>query len=209
MVVATHQLNAQSPSPGWQVGVNPFSIFEPLSNFGPCAEIRVSPTVCFWAEASYIFRNQYDLKDWQRVKGFRFIFQPRFYIGRGRSFFLAPEFRLKRFNYSIALSFENMQTGDTLNNYFHRATQAQTGGGLVLGISRWLSRKNNLTFEMTGGLGAKSRQITRHNIPAGYRFEHGTGGFGLAPHYEWDNDLAIYFPVAIRLVWKPDRSPGK
>jgi len=198
----------QPNRPDWNIGVNPFSIFEPLSNIGPCAEIRVSPTVGCWSELSYIFRNQYQLNDWQRVRGYRFIFQPRFYLGRGRYFFVAPEFRLKRFNYSITLDFENKQTGDTLNNYFHRATQTQTGGGLVLGMRSWLSRKNNLTMELTGGLGAKNRQISRHHIPAGYSYEIVTGGFGLAPHYEWDNDLAIYFPVSIRLVWKLDRSPG-
>lgn len=194
--------SAQEHKPDWLIGVNPFSLFEPLSNIGPCAEVRVSPSVGFWAEASYIFRNQYQLNDWEKVRGNRFIFQPRFYIGKRKFFFVAPEFRLKRFNYTIGLDFVNAQTQDTLKNYIHRATQAQTGGGLVIGFRSWLSRKHNLTMEFTSGLGAKNRQITRKNIPSGYQFEHGWDGFGLAPHYEWDNDVALYIPCSIRLVWK-------
>ena len=202
LLVGFYRGSAQANKPEWLIGVNPFSLFEPLSNIGPCAEIRVSPSVGFWAEATYIIRSQYQLNDWQKVKGTRFIFQPRFYVGKKKYFFVAPEFRLKRFNYTIGLDFINAQTQDTLQNYLHRATQVQAGGGLVLGFRSWLSRKHNLTMEFTSGLGAKNRQITRKNIPSGYQYEHGWGGFGLAPHYEWDNDVALYFPCSIRLIWK-------
>lgn len=198
-------VSSQVSQPGWSLGVNPFSLFEPLANIGPCAELRVSPAVGFWAEASYIFRKQYQLNEWQRVRGVRFQFQPRFYLGKRRVFFIAPEFRLKRFNYSVALDFVNEQTQDTLMNFFHRATQVQTGGGLVMGIRGWLSRRHLLMVELTGGMGAKNRQITRDNIPAGYRYEYTWGGFGLKPHYELDNDVAVFFPCSIRLVWKLNR----
>ncbi len=197
---------SQEYKPEWNAGVNPLGLFEPLSNIGPCVEIRISPAVGLWTEASYILRSQYQLNSWKKVRGARFIFQPRFYFGRQHVFFIAPELRLKRFNYSVSMNFINKQTQDTLKNYFHRATQVQAGGGLVLGVRTWLSRRQQLAFEFTGGLGVKNRQITRHNIPAGYSYENRTGGFGLAPHYEWDNDAALYIPCSIRLIWKLESS---
>jgi hypothetical protein len=197
--------SSQMNKPGWSIGVNPFSLFEPLSNLGPCAEIRVSPAVGCWAEASYILRSQYQLNDWKQVRGARILLQPRFYFSKRREFFIAPEFRLKWFNYSVGLDFVNDQTRDTLMNYFHRATQVQIGGGLVMGIRGWLSRRHQLMVELTGGLGAKNRQIIRHDIPAGYQFVYNWRGFGLTPHYELDNDVAVFIPGSIRLIWKLNR----
>lgn len=209
LILSFSKLTAQSSAASWSAGVNPFGLFEPLSNIGPCAELRVSPAVGFWAEATYIFRGQYQLNDWQRVRGARFLFQPRFYLGKRRVFFIAPEFRLKRFNYSVGLDFVNAQTQDTLKNYAHRATQVQTGGGLVMGVRGWLSRRHQLMVELTGGLGAKNRQINRQGIPAGYEYEYTWGGFGLKPHYELDNDVAIFIPCSIRLIWKLNKGGSK
>jgi hypothetical protein len=196
------QLDAQQKTPWWSIGVNPLGLAESLSSIGPCAEYRVSPAISFWAEGSYIFHNLYKIANWKNVKGYRFIFQPRIYLGNSRSFFLAPELRIKQFNYHTTLTFINDDMQDTLTGFFHRAHQSQVGGAFVMGVRSWLSKDHKMGAELTMGVGGKVRYIRRRNVPAGYKFEPVTGGWGLAPHYEWDRDGTVYFPLCIRLVWK-------
>lgn len=192
---------AQTFKPVWSVGVNPFSVGESLSSLGPSVALRVSPGIELWSEGSFIFHNLYDIAGWDHVKGYRFIFQPRLFMGTTRRFFLAPELRIKSFSYGISLPFINESAQDTLDGYYHRANQFQIGGALVMGIRTVLSEKHRLFMDMTAGIGGRQRFIRRKGIPAGYSFTPTTGGWGLAPHYEWHMDGILYLPIGLRLTW--------
>jgi hypothetical protein len=194
--------NAQTKYPYWSIGVNPFSLGESMSSIGPCAAYRLSPRIELLGEASYIFMNLYKISDWKNLHGYRFIFQPRLYTGRNKIFFITPEFRLKQYSYNTSATFINNVSLDTLKNYDHKASQLLIGGALVMGFQARLSKAHNLYLEITGGIGAKQRYIKRKNIPSGYNYNLKTGGFGLAPHYEWDNDGTPYFPLGFRLIWR-------
>ncbi len=194
--------NAQTKYPYWSVGVNPMSLGESMASIGPCAAYRLSPGIELWAEVSYIYNNLYKINDWKNLHGYRFIFQPRFYSGSNKSFFITPEFRLKQYSYNGSGTFINAASFDTLNSYPHRASQILVGGAIVFGTQTSLSRRNNLFLEITAGIGGKLRSIKRKNIPSGYKYYLQTGGFGLAPHYEWHNDGTPYFPLGFRLIWR-------
>ena len=120
---------AQKFKPVWSVGVNPFSAGESLSSLGPSVALRVSPGIELWSEGSFIFHNLYNIAGWDHVKGYRFIFQPRLFMGTTRRFFLAPELRIKSFSYGISLPFINESAQDTLDGYYHRANQFQIACG--------------------------------------------------------------------------------
>ncbi len=201
-ILATQSLEAQQKFPYWTAGLNPLSLGESLSSIGPCTGYRVTPVMEFWAEGSYIFYNLYKVAGWEKVHGYRFIFQPRFYLGADHRIFLAPELRIKNFSYQVALPLVNPATADTLDDYRHRARQFQLGGALVIGMQICLSGRKQLFLELTAGIGGKERFIKRKNIPAGYVYEPQRGGFGLAPHYEWDQDGTPYVPLGARLIWK-------
>lgn len=204
-ILAMHSSEAQQQFPYWTAGLNPLGPGESLSSIGPCAGYRVSPVIGFWAEGSYIFYNLYKVAGWEKVRGYRFLFQPRYYLGSERRLFLAPELRIKNFSYQAVLSFVNKATGDTLPHYRHRASQFLLGGALVIGIQTRLPGRGNFFLELTAGIGGKMRYIKRRNIPPGYSFEVQRGGFGLAPHYEWDHDGTPYVPLGARLTWKLNR----
>ena len=205
VLVFASTASAQKKYDRWSIGFNPLSMGESMSSVGPCIAYRISPRVELWGETSFIFYNLYQLTNWQHLKGYRFIFQPRYYTGEKRSFFIAPEFRIKHFSYTTALDFINSAIPDTLRQYAHKSSQLLVGGALVLGKQLILSSRHHLFLEITAGVGAKQRYITRKNIPAGYEYKITLGGFGLQPHYEWDNDGTPYFPVGFRLIWKLNR----
>ncbi len=194
--------NAQTKYPYWSVGVNPLSPGESMSSIGPSVAYRISLKFELWSEASFIFYNLYEINDWKNLKGYRFILQPRYYFGPGKSFYLAPEFRLKHFSYNTSLTFINNSIPDTLRSYAHKASQVLAGGAFVMGKQFLLSKRHHLYLDVTAGLGAKQRYINRKNIPAGYKYEIQPGGFGLAPHYEYNNDGTPYFPLGFRLLWQ-------
>ncbi|MBI3138984.1 MAG: hypothetical protein HYZ15_10395 [Sphingobacteriales bacterium] len=224
-ILAMHRSEAQQKSPYWTAGFNPLGPVESLSSLGPCVGYRISPAFGFWTEGTYIFHNLYKIAGWEKVRGYRFLFQPRFYSG-GKShsgrrkkvarslfqprfysggeqrIFLTPELRIKNFSYQAVLPFINKATGDTLQQYRHRASQFQLGGALVLGVQTRLPGRRNFFLELTAGIGGKLRYIKRKNIPAGYAVELQQRGFGLAPHYEWDNDSTPYVPLGLRLTWE-------
>lgn len=192
---------AQGFKPIWAVGVNPFSPVESLSSLGPSASLRVSPGFELWAEGSFIFHNLYGIANWDRVRGYRFIFQPRLFMGAERRFFLAPELRIKRFSYGVSLPFINETTADTLYGFYHKARQFQIGGALVMGVRTVLSEKHRLYMETTAGVGGRQRFIRRIGIPSGYAYTPVTNGWGLSPHYEWHKEGLPYFPIGFRLIW--------
>ena len=173
-----------------------------MSSVGPSVSYRFSPRVELWSEASFIFKNLYANDYWKNLKGFRFIFQPRIYLNKTGTFFMTPEFRIKQFSYNSSLTFINKTTTDTLWDYSHESSQVLIGGGLVFGHQFALSKQHNFFMEITFGVGGKQRYIQRKNIPQGYQYYPETGGFGLRPHYEWNNDGTGYFPFGLRLFWK-------
>ena len=59
-----------------------------------------------------------------------------------------------------------------------------------------------MVMELTAGIGGKQRYIKRKGIPSGYDYTVGSGGFGLAPHYEYNNDGTVYYPLACRVIWE-------
>lgn len=193
---------AQKGDRYWSIGINPFGVGESMSSLGPCTAFRFSPGFELWAEGSYIFHNLYNIHDWKNMSGYRLIFQPRYYVGKDRTLFITPEFRLKQFSYTTATPFVNKATNDTLYDYTHRASQVLIGGAFVIGSQFVLSERKKIFLEVTAGLGGKLRFINRKNIPEGYEYEVQSGGFGLAPHYNWDNDGTPYFPLGLRLMWR-------
>lgn len=202
VLVFASTASAQKKYGYWSIGFNPLSMGESMSSAGPCMAYRISPRVELWGETSFIFYNLYQLTKWQNLKGYRFIFQPRYYTGKKRTFFVTPELRIKQFSYNTALDFINASIPDTLKNYPHKSAQFLIGGALVFGKQFVLSLRHHLFLEITAGVGAKQRYITRKNIPAGYEYKITQGGFGLQPHYEWNNDGTPYFPLGVRLIWK-------
>lgn len=193
---------AQETHKYWSIGINPLSPAESMSSIGPCAAYRISSRMELWGELSFIFYNLYKIGDWENLRGYRFVFQPRYYLGNSKTFFITPELRYKQYSYNSTLTFTNSTSTDTLKNYSHKSTQYLIGGALVLGKQLVLSERRKLYLEITAGIGGKQRYIKRKNIPTGYKYEVILGGFGLQPHYQWDNDGTPYFPLGFRLIWK-------
>ena len=121
---------------------------------GPCFSYHLSPSFEFWSEVSYVFGGPDRIEDWKRLSGFRFILQARYYPGKRKTFFIAPEFRLKHYTYNSTASFLNTTTSDTLNTYPFHGSQWLTGGALVFGNQFVLSRRHQLYLEVTIGAGS-------------------------------------------------------
>lgn len=185
----------------WSIGVNPLSLAESQLSLGPCVAYRFSERIELWAEASYIFANSYMPKEWKNMSGFRFILQPRYFMGYNKTFFIAPEFRIKNYSFNNRLEFVNTTTRDTLHNFAFREDQTLAGGALVFGKKYLVSAKHNINLELTFGIGSRQRNIKRKNVPAGYNYLYGTRHYALAPTYEDDRSQAPYFPLGVRFIW--------
>jgi hypothetical protein len=197
------QLHGQSyRSPYWSIGVNPLGVIEPMSVIGPCFSYHVLPRIELWGEISYLFKNLYLTNELKNMRGYRFIFQPRYYTDNSKTIFIAPEFRLKQYSYNASATFINSTTADTLTNFPYRGSQVLAGGAFILGGQIVLSKQNHLYLEITAGIGGKQRYIKRKNVPAGYTYEVQNGGFGFNPHYDRNNDGTPYIPLGFRLIWK-------
>jgi hypothetical protein len=196
--------SAQSDHAYWSVGLNPLGIGEIISAVGPCASYRVSPHLELWIEWAYLFEGPWGVYKWRNIKGYRLIFQPRYYIGKSKRFFLTPEFRLKHYSYNSVDQFINPGNGDTLNNQSYHGSQFLTGGAFILGEQLVLSRRHNLHLEVTIGLGSKYRQITRTKIPDGYFFNGYTSN-GIGPAFSLNGINSLYVPLGFRLIWKLNR----
>lgn len=193
---------AQSSRHSLSIGINPLSVAEPFASIGPFVGVHLSSRIECWSEISFYYTNLYKLNNWTGLSGFRFIFQPRYYPGRTREFFIAPEFRLKQYNYTgHNKNFINSDTQDTLKGINYSARQSLPGGALVVGWHHQLFNHKSVFVEITAGIGVRERNITYRNIPAGYEYELVQGGFGLKPHYDWNKDSAPYIPLGIRLCW--------
>lgn len=186
----------------WSIGINPLSFAESQLSIGPCIGYRLNKRIEFWTEASYIFSNSYMPKEWKKMQGFRFVLQPRYFINYDKTFFITPEFRFKSYSFNNRLTFINSSIHDTLNNFPFRETQTLIGGALVFGRKYNISRKHNVIMEFTFGLGSKTRNIKRKNVPAGY--EYNTSIYqrdGLYVSYEIDKQAVIYIPLCTRFIW--------
>lgn len=186
----------------WKIGVNPLALAESQMSLGPNVSYRVANRFQLWAEASYIFRNSYMLRDWTNMKGYRFIFQPRYVFGKYRDMFLAPEFRFKRFHVNTNARFIN-DRGDSINRFPATQYQTLTGGALVFGNTFTLSEKKGIRLEVTVGFGSKSRRIKIKDSQPGYTpLETYEGRHeGLGPDYEIENSSIPYFPIGARITW--------
>lgn len=111
----------------WSIGINPFGIIEPESNAGPCFSYRLSAVMELWSETSLIFDSYNTPSGWHHLSGYRFIFQPRFYITPAKDFFVAAGFRLKHYRYNTTGNFINKAAGDTLPGYRHTVSQSLPG----------------------------------------------------------------------------------
>lgn len=197
------QIHAQSGNSYWSLGTNPFSFVEVIPAIGPCFSYRISQRFELWSEASYLFGGPDRIDNWKNLQGLRFIFQPRYYINRNRTFFIAPEFRLKHYSYNATATFINSTTSDTLNSYPYKGLQLLVGGALLIGGQAVLSRRHHLYLEITTGIGAKQRHIKRNNVPSGYFYYHyySRDSFDFT---DYDDEYRIdpYVPLGFRLTWK-------
>ncbi len=194
--------NKKAESVKWKIGVNPLSLAESQMSLGPNVSYRVADRFQLWAEASYIFRNSYMLHDWTNMKGYRFIFQPRYIFGKYRDMFLSPEFRFKRFHVNTDARFIN-DRGDSIKRFPATEQQTLKGGALVLGKTFTLSEKKGIRLEVTFGIGSKSRRIEIKDSRPGYTplktYEGRHEGIG--PDYEIENSSIPYFPIGARITW--------
>ncbi len=202
LLVLCLQTNAQNKDSYWSVGVNPLGLVELTQAIGPCGSYRISPSFEAWGEVSYLFAGRNRINDWKNLQGYRFIFQTRYYYNRDKTFFIAPEFRLKHYAYNTAGSFVNPVTSDTLLSYPYHASQLLLGGALVFGGQVVLSYKHQLYLEMTTGLGAKHRRIKRTKFPGGYQYFYLRTRRAFDLSYDDDDTGAPYLPIGFRLIWK-------
>ena len=196
------QMQAQNKDSYWSAGINPLGLVELIQAIGPCGSYRISPGFEAWSEVSYLFAARNRIYDWKNLQGYRFIFQTRYYINREKTFFIAPEFRLKHYAYNTTGAFLNPATADTLFSYPYHASQLLLGGALVFGGQVVLSNKRQLYLEMTSGLGAKHRRIKRTGFPAGYQYFYSRLEKGFSISYDENDTGAPYLPIGIRLIWK-------
>jgi Protein of unknown function (DUF3575) len=199
------QTKAQIKKSYWSVGVNPLGLIEVIPAVGPCVSYRLSPAFEFWGETSYLFGGPNRIEDWKNLNGYRLIFQGRYYPGKKKRFFIAPEFRLKHYTYNSKTSFINSTSSDTLNNYPYHGSQWLTGGALVFGNQFVLSRSHQLYLEVTAGVGSKLRRITRSRVPAGYQYFAPFPDHAFSIGYNDDNRNDPYVPLGFRLIWKLNR----
>jgi len=197
-------INAQSKKSYWSAGLNPLGVIEVIPAIGPCFSYRISPRFEVWSEASYLFGGPNRIYDWQHLKGYRFILQPRFYTKRGSMFFIAPEFRLKHYSYKATGSFINSTIGDTLNSFPYQGSQVLIGGAFVVGGQIVLSRRHHLYLEITGGIGSKVRHIKRAKVPADYHYYYYRRN-AFSTGYNDDGRIDPYVPLGFRLIWKLNR----
>lgn len=202
LVFCFYYSSAQLSKSYWSVGINPLGLVEPMPLIGPSVSYRFSPRIELWAEASYIFSNLYIFPDWRRVRGYRFILQPRFYPGRNHLFFVAAEFRLKHFTYKTYDNFINPSSLDTLNNFHYKGSQILPGGAVLIGKTISLDQKDRLFLEMTFGLGSKLRKVKFENVPAGFVRAYYQKKYSLNVEYDVNNAHLFYMPLGLRIMWK-------
>jgi hypothetical protein len=143
-------------------------------------------------------------QEWKNMKGFRFIFQPRYFTNKRRTFF-TPEFRLKNFSFDNRLTLINHSTNDTLHSYPIRESQTVIGAALVCGEQFIISRKHDIIMELTIGIGGRTRYIKRKNLPAGYEYTPFDGFKEFYINYDANKSSTGSFPLGIRFVWNLGR----
>ncbi len=189
----------------WRVGVNPLALAEPHLSIGPCVSYRFNERLELWTEASFIFANSYLPTPWANVKGFRYILQPRYFTGDEENFFIAPELRIKEYGFinTSQKKFINTALADTSFFSGFKETQFLIGGSVVIGMQITLSKKKHISMDLTLGIGAKHRVIKRKNVPEGYEsYFEPQRGYGLGPHYEYNDDGTVYIPLCARFLWR-------
>ena len=185
------------------IGINPISFFESASNVSLCGAYRLSNRVGFWVEGSYIFSNFYMNYNWQNMKGFRFIFQPRYYMGEDRNYFIAPEFRIKQYSFTNRdlLYFTKSGTQDSLTISNFGEQQLLIGGAVVFGREYKIFKRKNIFLETTIGFGLKQRIVKLDaNIPSDYKQSIGRKEWFYI-NYE-ENGGTFYIPLCARIIWK-------
>ena len=199
--------NAQKVDSKWSVGVNPLALAEPSITLGPCISYKLTPKIDLWAEVAYIFKRSYLMPtEWKNLNGFRFLFQPRYFLERNREFFIAAEFRLKNHTFlnGTKLSFTNDSNDkDTFSISNFKESQTLIGGAILFGKQIELNRKKNFFLEFTGGIGIKDRNINYHNnVPSNYKNNLvPLKKYALAPSYQLQ-ETTFYLPIAVRFFWK-------
>lgn len=202
LILCSHYSNAQFFKSYWNVGINPLGLAEPMPLIGPSVSYKVSPKIELWSEVSYIFSNLYIFPDWKKVRGYRFILQPRFYPGRNHSFFVAAEFRLKHFTYKTYDNFINPSNSDTLNDFHYNGSQVLAGGAAIIGNTMRLDKKDRLFLEMTFGVGSKLRKVKFENVPAGFEKAYNQRRYAFTVEYDINNANLFYMPLGVRIMWK-------
>ncbi len=182
---------------GWAAGINVFSFLEPQMAVAFTAEYRFDKPISIWTELSYIFDASYIAKHWSGLSGFRCIIQPRYFFTSSKQYFIAPELRIKNFNYNTTGTFINVNSSDTIKNLPSRVQHHTIGGGIVVGKQTMLGE--HLLMECMAGIGVRKRNV-HYNGPENYDIYIAEGGFGLSPNY--GKSLGTpYFPIGIRLAW--------
>lgn len=117
----------------FSIGTNPLSLAEPHMGIGLSINNRFNKKVAVWGEISYFFDAKYIINNWKSFKGYRLIFQPRYFLNTKKTIFVAPEFRYKNLNFDSKLNYLNIATKDTLRNFITAESQKIIGGAILIG----------------------------------------------------------------------------
>lgn len=198
LIVCTSFYVCRSQQHSFSIGINPLTLLEPQAGIGPAAEYTLSNRFSLFAETNYLFNGSYLPQDWNNLSGYRFIFQPRYFITKQHDFFIAPEFRIKSYSYNTISPFITPAFPGSIIDVSYRARQIIVGGAINIGGQFFINKKKNLYLDILVGIGEKQRSVKR-NVPDDYEYYRERGAFGLKPNYEAEGS-APYFPAVFRFM---------
>lgn len=167
---------------------------------------RVSKSLEFWAEGSYLYRGiGTEGENFKKLQGFKSILSGRYYYKNKYHFFFGAEIRYKNYTYTDKSDFENKSTIDTLFKLQYKLQNTLYGGAALFGKKIKLSGNGQFEIEAIAGLGLKYRLVNYHNVTQGYtkildqpRYD----GINIKPiNYQYTEQWLPYIPATIRLVY--------
>ena len=139
-----------------------------------------------------------------KSKGGRIIFTVKHFFARGHLFY-GLDARAKAYSYNDEQDFLNVAAGDSLFDYKHRVRITFIGIAPMFGIRAALSKNKRFVFQFNTGVGAKYRDVSRKNIPAGYTYHDNFYSAGEWISYDYKGSktsgFTIYFPLGFHFIY--------